>query len=138
MNIKILRIFEYEKYFLALMITVLMFFIAKITMHREIIFPEILSIVVFCLITKRQILSTNRVKMVILTVLSSLIGVIIVRYCHIPLYFQILLGFLLPQVILIITKSNFVPIIAAGLFPIYMKVTSFVYPLAAFILVSLF
>ena len=137
MNIKILRIFEYEKYFLALIITALMFFIAKITGHREIIFPEILSIVVFCLITKRQILTTNRVKMVILTVAASLIGVITVRYLQFPLYIQILLGFLLPQVILIISKSNFVPIIAACLFPIYMKVTSFVYPVTAFILVGL-
>ncbi len=137
MNIKILRIFEYEKYFLALVIISLMFIIAKITGHREIIFPEIVSIVVLCLITKRQILSTNRLKMVILTVLASLIGVIIVRYFQIPIYFQIILGFLLPQVILIVSKSNFVPIIAACLFPVYMKVTSFVYPITAFILVCL-
>ncbi len=137
MNIKILRIFEFEKYFLALVITAFMFIIAKITGHREIIFPEILSIVVFCLITKRQIFSTNRVKMVILTVLASLIGVIIVRCFQFPIYIQILLGFLLPQVILIISKSNFVPIIAACLFPIYMKVTSFIYPITAFILVCL-
>ncbi len=137
MNIKILRIFEYEKYFLALVIVALMFFIAKITGHREIVFPEILSIVVFCLITKRQILLTNKRKMVFLTVLASLIGVGIAKYLQIPLYFKILLGFLLPQVVLIVAKSNFLPIIAASLFPIYMKVTSFIYPFAAFILVSL-
>lgn len=137
MNTKILKLFEYEKYLLALSVTAMMFVIAKITGHREIIFPEILSIVVFCLITKKQILSTNRFKMVILTTLASLIGVIIVRYLQIPVYFQILLGFLFPQIILIIAKSNFVPIIAASLFPIYMKVTSFVYPCAALVLVSL-
>ncbi len=137
MNTKVLRLFEYEKYLLALAVTAMMFVIAKLTGHREIIFPEILSIVVFCLITKKQILTTNRLKMIILTTLASLIGVIIVRYIQIPIYFQILLGFLLPQIILILGKSNFVPIIAASLFPIYMKVTSFVYPSASFALVSL-
>ncbi len=44
MNTKLLKIRKFERYFYALILTLLMFLSAQFSGHSEIIFPEILAI----------------------------------------------------------------------------------------------
>lgn len=132
-----LKLIKFERYFLALILTLAMFIMAQISGYSEIIFPEMLAILTGAWIAKKQPWSVNKRRIFILTCLASVFGVLIVKYIHIALFFQVLICFIFAGICLLIAKTNFVPIIAACIFPVYMGVNSWVYSLAVCIMTLL-
>jgi hypothetical protein len=107
--------------------TVVMFLIAEVTSQREIIFPEILAIMTGAWIAKRQPWSVNKRRIFLLTCLASILGVGIVKYIHVQLFFQVALCFLIVGICLVSLRTNFIPIISACILPIYLGTDSWIY-----------
>ncbi len=135
MNIKLLKIRKFERYLFAGILTVLMFLSAQLTGHKEIIFPEILAILTGAWVAKRQPWNTNKFRIWILTTLSALIGVLLVKYLPLGIYYKVIFSFLFTALSLILFKTTFIPAIPAGIFPIFMNVKTLIYPLAVGIMV---
>lgn len=135
MNIKLLKIRKFERYLYAGILTLLMFLSAQFTEHREIIFPEILAILVGGWIAKRQPWNTDKLRIWLLTTMSALVGVLLVKYLPLGVYYKVIFSFLFTAISLIVFKTTFIPAIPAGIFPIFMNVKTLVYPLAVGIMV---
>lgn len=135
MNIKLLKIKRFERYLFAGILTILMFLAAQFTEHREIIFPEILAILTGAWIAKRQPWNTDKLRIWLLTTLSALIGVLLVKYFPLGVYYKVIFSFILTAISLITFKTTFIPAIPAGIFPIFMNVETLVYPFAVSIMV---
>ena len=95
MNIKLLKIRKFERYLFAGILTVLMFVSAQVTGHKEIIFPEILAILTGAWIAKRQPWNTDKFRIWLLTTLSALIGVLLVKYLPLGIYYKVFFLFYL-------------------------------------------
>ena len=81
MNIKLLKRRKFERYFYALIITVLMFLSAHFSGHSEIVFPEILAILTGAWIAKSQPWNTDKLRIWLLAAMSALFGVLLVKCC---------------------------------------------------------
>ncbi len=135
MNIKLLKIRKIERYLYAGILTLLMFLSAQVTGHREIIFPEILAILTGGWIAKRQPWNTDKFRIWLLTTMSALVGVLLVKYLPLGIYYKVIFSFLFTAISLVVFKTTFIPAIPAGIFPIFMNVETLVYPLAVGIMV---
>lgn len=125
-----LKIIRFERYVFAIVMTVVMFLIAEITGQKEVIFPEIVAVMIGAWIAERQPWSVNKRKMFLLISISSVIGMLTVKYLHIPLLFQIMACFLSTGILLLLTKTTFIPIISACILPVYLQTDSWVYPVS--------
>jgi len=130
MNTKLLKIRKFERFLYALILTLLMFLSAQFSGHSEIIFPEILAILLGSWIVKRQPWNTDKLRIWFLTTLSALIGVLLVKYLPLEIYYKVIFSFLFTAISLILFKTTFIPAIPAGIFPIFMNVKTLVYPFA--------
>lgn len=137
MNIQEFKQKNIEKYVYAALMLAGMFLAAHFTGHKEIIFPEIFAIITGCWIAAKTPWNTNKYQIIGLSSIAALGGVLTVRYMPIPMYGKILFCFLLTELLMTFFKTNFVPIIPSGIFPIFMNVHSFVYPVAVFIMTSI-
>ncbi len=134
MDTHALKIIKIERYILAIAMTVVMFLIAQISGQKEIIFPEVLAIMTGAWIAKRQPWNVNKKRIFILTCLASIIGVAIVRYIHLDLFFQVAICFVLVGISLLLLRTNFIPIISACILPVYMGTTSWIYSVSVSIM----
>lgn len=128
---------SFERYLYAGLLLAGMFLTAQFTGHKEIVFPEIFALITGCWIAKRTPWNTNGLRIIGLTTLSALLGVLTVKYMPAHIYWKILFCFITTEMFLVISKTNLVPIIPAGIFPIFMNVKSYIYPTAVLIMTSI-
>ncbi len=107
-----------------------MVLIADISGESEIIFPEICALTIGAWISEQQPWQTNKRRIFFLMTAAALFGVIVVRYIHLPLIFQVGLCFAFTGAILTVCKTNFVPIISACILPVYLRTESLIYPIS--------
>lgn len=134
MNVKALKLIKYERYGLAIIMTFIMFISASLTGQREIIFPEVLAIMTGSWLDRTQPWNVNKRRIFILTCLAAFVGVIIVRYIHVSLFWQVFIAFVACGVMLVSMKTNFIPIISACVLPVYLSTTTWVYSFAVSIM----
>jgi hypothetical protein len=125
-----LKIIRLERYIIAGIMTIFIFAIAELSGQKEIIFPEVLAIITGAWIAEIQPWSINKRKMFLLISLSSIIGVAVVKYIPVHLFFQVCICFAFTGLSLILTRTNFIPIISACILPVYLQTTSWVYSIA--------
>lgn len=107
---------------------------AEILNEKEIIFPEITALAIGYLVAEKRSWKVNGRRMLGLISLCAVFGVLIVRYIHLGIYPQIIIAFAISQIVFMFSKTTFAPLISAIVLPVMMQTTSFVYPLAAFLL----
>src|SRR5574344_184165 len=137
MNIHALRIIKLQRYAFAGIMVFAMFLIAQFSGQKEIIFPEVLAIMTGAWISEIQRWNVNKRKMFLLICIGSSLGVEIVKYVNLNLFFQVLICFVGVGLSLILTKTNFIPIISACILPIYLRTDSWIYSLAVIIMAVL-
>ncbi len=141
MNSRFIKIVRYERYILATILICTMLLIAELSGEKEIIFPEIAALAIGAWISEKQIWESNKRKLFILVSLSSLIGVLTVRYIHLPMILQVLICYGFTGAALTIANTDLIPIISACILPVYMSTTSWIYPISvstmALIIISL-
>ncbi len=130
MDAHLLRQIRIERYIFGALLAFVMVFIAELSGEKEIIFPEICALTIGAWISEKQPWMTNKRRIFFLMTISSLFGVLIVRYVPLPLIFQVCLCFGFTGFILTLLKTNFIPIISACILPVYLGTKSWVYPLS--------
>ncbi|MGG5461445.1 hypothetical protein [Clostridium sp. B9] len=128
---------KYKRHLISLILIMLMVAFAEYTGEREIIFPEVAALVVGGWIVEKQPWKVSKLGMVTLMTLCSMVGIIIVRYVHIPLTLQVLIGLLFTGSLLKLTKTTLVPIVSACILPILLRTETIIYPISVFILTLL-
>ena len=134
MNTDILHRIKIERYILGILLAFIMFFIAELSGESEIIFPEICALTIGAWVSEQQPWQTNKRRIFLLMSAAALFGILVVRYAHIPLIFQVCLCFGFTGFILTLSKTNFVPIISACILPVYLRTESFIYPISVSIM----
>ncbi len=119
---------------LAIAMGTLMVLVAELANEKEIIFPEIAALVIGAWYMKLQPWAVSKVRFVALITASSIIGILIVRYISIPMYFKIMLAFFITSLLITLSKTTFMPLISACILPIYMGTTSVIYPISVFVM----
>lgn len=107
-----------------------MVFVAEISHESEIIFPEICALTIGAWVSEQQPWMTNKRRIFILMSLAALFGVLVVRFCNTALIFQVCLCFGFTGFILTLFRTNFVPIISACILPVYLRTSSWIYPIS--------
>lgn len=130
MNAEILRRIRIERYIFGILMALLMVFVAEISGEKEIIFPEICALTIGAWISEQQPWNTNKRRIFFLMSFAALFGVLVVKYVHCPLIFQVCLCFAFTGFILTLCKTNFIPIISACILPVYLRTDSWIYPIS--------
>lgn len=130
MNAEILRRIRIERYIFGILMALLMVFVAEISGEKEIIFPEICALTIGAWISEQQPWNTNKRLIFFLMSFAALFGVLVVKYVHCPLIFQVCLCFAFTGFILTLCKTNFIPIISACILPVYLRTDSWIYPIS--------
>lgn len=114
---------------------VLMTATSELLNEKEIIFPEIAALVIGAWFVDRQPWRVNRIKLVILMSLSAIVGISIVRFVPLSMFWQVAIGFAFAGVSLTVSKTTLVPMISACILPIYLRTTTIIYPISVFAMV---
>ena len=130
MKTEFLKIARLERYLFGILMALSMVLIAELSGEKEIIFPEICALTIGAWISEQQPWMTNKRRIFFLMSAAALFGVLTVRYFPLPLIFQVCLCFAFTGIILTLCKTNFVPIISACILPVYLKTTSWIYPVS--------
>ncbi len=134
MDTKVLRAVRLERYIFGILMAISMVWLAELSGEKEIIFPEICALTIGAWVSEQQPWAVNKRRIFLLMSAAALFGVLVVRYCPLPLILQVCLCFGFSGFILTACKSNFVPIISACILPVYLRTTSYVYPSAVMIM----
>jgi len=119
---------------LAVALVTAMVFAAEYLGEKEIIFPEMAALSVGYLVAVKRSWMVNGRRMLFLITASAVTGVLIVRYVNMGLYPQIVLAFIISQIAFLYSGTTFAPFVSAIVLPVMLQTTSWVYPIAAFIL----
>lgn len=134
MNTKLLKVVKFERYLFGVLMAISMVWLAELSGEKEIIFPEICALTIGAWVSEQQPWAVNKRRIFWLMSAAAWFGVLIVRYCPLPLILQVCICFAFSGSILTACQTNFVPIISACILPVYLKTTSFVYPMAVMIM----
>lgn len=134
MNTKGLKTVRFERYLFGVLMAISMVWLAELSGEKEIIFPEICALTIGAWVSEQQPWAVNKRRIFWLMSAAAWFGVLIVRYCPLPLILQVCICFAFSGSILTACQTNFVPIISACILPVYLKTTSFVYPVAVMIM----
>ena len=137
MDTKILKTVRLERYLFGILMALSMVWLAELSGEKEIIFPEICALTIGAWVSEQQPWAVNKRRIFFLMSVAALFGVIIVRYCPLPLILQVCICFAFSGFILTVCRTNFVPIISACILPVYLRTTSFVYPAAVMVMALL-
>lgn len=118
----------------SIVMIVLMTATAELFNEKEIIFPEIAALVIGAWFVDRQPWRVNRIKLVVLMSLSAVVGICMVRFVSLPMFWQVAMGFAFTAVSLTVSKTTLVPMISACILPIYLGTTTIIYPISVFIM----
>ena len=130
MKAEVLKRIRIERYLFGVMMAFIMVFAAEVSHETEIIFPEICALTIGAWVSEQQPWMTNKRRIFILMSSAALFGVLVVRFFNTPLIAQVCLCFGFTGFILTLFRTNFVPIISACILPVYLRTSSWIYPIS--------
>ena len=99
----------------------IMILLSHLTGLHEFMFPEGISVVLGVWAVERQPWRVNKAQLFFMMIIGSICAVCIVKYLPIPLIFQVLIGFILVGISLLVTKTSFAPVVSAFMLPILLQ-----------------
>lgn len=117
--------------FFAAAVLLLMAAVSEGMQDKEIIFPEIAAMALGYLISPRQPWRVSSARMFILITCCAVSGLLIVRYVPLPVWYQIVLAFIVSQIFFLFGRTSMAPIISAAVLPVILQTRSIVYPISA-------
>ncbi len=130
MDIGILHRIRIERYIFGILMALSMVLVAEVSGENEIIFPEICALTIGAWVSEQLPWRTNKRRIFFLMSAAALFGVIVVKYVPLALIFQVCICFGFTGFILTLCKTNFVPIISACILPVYLRTSSWIYPIS--------
>ena len=110
---------------------VLVIALAELAGEREIIFPEIAAIAIGALLAPELSWWTNKRRMFFFVMLCASVGMLIVAFVPAPLWVQLVLAYVLSQLIVAYSGTGFAPMISAIVLPVMLQTHTVVYLAAA-------
>lgn len=104
---------------------------AEMLGEKEIIFPEITALTVGAIAAPKQSWRVSRLRMVILILLCSVLGILIVRFSPLPKAANLVLAYLVCQALYLCSGTSFAPMISAAALPVLMDTETIIYPISA-------
>lgn len=129
-----------KRYLFATLLSVAMVLAAELIGEKEIIFPEIIALLIGAWVSPRQPWRVGKPVLPALMTISAVVGVCIVRYLPVPLLLQVGAAFLFVGISLLLCRSTLAPMLSACILPVLLHTTSWIYPvsvLAATLLIVL-
>lgn len=118
----------------SIVMSVMMVAVAQLCHEKEIIFPEIAALLIGAWAAPSQPWRVNRIRLFILMSISSFVGIAIVNYLPIHLYFQIMIAFTYSVLAILISRTSLVPLISACILPVIMQTETIIYPLSVMVM----
>ena len=103
----------------------------------EIIFPEIAAIAVGALVAPKFSWNANKLRIFIYITVCAVIGVVLVKWLPLPIWAQMIIAFLLAQILLVNSETSFAPMISAIVLPVMLQTDTPIYIVSAVILTAL-
>lgn len=116
---------------MTILLVALMILMSEVFHEKEFIFPEITALTIGAWLAPKQVWKTNKIKLFFLIAAYASLGIILVKYVDIDIYFKILIGFVVCVTGLFLSKTTFAPLISATILPIIINSESWLYPLFA-------
>lgn len=104
---------------------------AELLGEKEIIFPEITALTVGAIAAPKHSWRVSRTRMVLLIALCSVIGILIVRFSPFPKAAGLAAAYGVCQVIFLLSRTSFAPMISAAALPVLMGTETVIYPISA-------
>lgn len=114
-----------------LLLMFLMVGAAELSAEREIIFPEAAAIALGALVAPRLAWKTDKLSVFLLIGICASAGLIVVRFVPFPLEWQLVLAYAFGQLVLLLSRTSFAPLISAAVLPVLLQTRSLVYLAAA-------
>lgn len=124
------------RYILTLAFVFVMFLAAAVLKNEAVIFPEILAVLIGCVCTDKLPWKTDNIHTFIMMTISAAAGFAISVFMPFPLYVKVLIGFVFPGLLIILTDCTMMPCLSACLLPIYLEETSVLYPAAVSVMTA--
>ena len=113
-----------------------MFLTSSLTGRSEILFPEMLALLLGIVCTDKLPWKTDALHTVIMMTLCAAAGFAITRYVPFVLYAKVMIGFCFSGLLIVLSDCSLMPCISACLLPIYLGDASPVYPAAVFVMTT--
>jgi len=117
-----------------ILLGMLMVGIALLLERHEFIFPELVALSIGSLVIVKRVWCADRWRMVLLLTGAALIGTLLYLYSPLPFVVNIPIGFIGVAALLLLLRSSLYPALSACLLPLVLNESSWVYPLAVFLL----
>ena len=104
--------------------------------EKEIIFPEIAAISIGGLLAPELSWKVTYLRMIVFVTLCAVLGVAMVLLCSLPLFVEIVLAYIVGQLLFLYSGTSFAPMISAIVLPVLMQTKSVIYILSAFALTT--
>lgn len=122
------------RYAIAMAVLTLMVGIAEYSGEKEIIFPEMAALTIGLWISNKRVWRIKDWQILVLMTVASIFGLLISLYSPLHLILNILLAFVIAGVIIVLSRSTLYPLISALILPVLLHTTSWIYPIAVFIM----
>lgn len=105
--------------------------------NPEIIFPEIGAIACGCLVAPRLSWKVDPLRIMIMVMGGAIIGMGIVHFIHMPVFYEVIIAYVLAQFLLLLSQTTFAPMISAIVLPVMLQTRSISYLFSAFVFTGL-
>ncbi len=119
---------------LAIILVTAMTMSSELLNEKEIIFPEITALAIGYMVAPKRSWKVNDFRMLTLITFSAVIGLCISRFLSLDVYVEIIIAFIVSQVIFMYSGTTFAPLVSAIVLPVMLQTTSIIYPIAAFVM----
>ncbi|NCC55746.1 MAG: hypothetical protein EOM11_09765 [Erysipelotrichia bacterium] len=117
-----------------IVMSVLMVVVAEVYHEKEIIFPEIAALLIGAWAAPSQPWRVNKMRLFLLMSISTLVGIFIVRYIELALYWQIMIAFTYAVFAILLSRTSLVPLISACILPVIMQTETIIYPISVMVM----
>lgn len=111
--------------------------VSEILGEKEIIFPEVTALAVGMFLAPAMPWKTSYTRMLITITVCAVLGVTIVLFVPTSLWLQMSLAYFVGQIVLVLSKTSFAPMISAIVLPVMMQTKEIIYIIAAIALTTL-
>jgi len=115
---------------ITVLIITLMASLSEMIREPEIIFPEIAAIATGAILAPRFTWVTSKRLMFFYIVFGAVLGMLIVAICPGPIWGQLMLAFLVSQVMLYFSRTSFAPMVSAVVLPVLLQTKTLVFLLS--------
>lgn len=120
---------------IAVSIITLMIFISEFTGMKEVIFPEIGAVCFGTFISPKFAWNTTKLIMILSISICAILGYVISAFIPLNIFLKLIIAYIVGNLVYILSKTGFVPMISATILPVLIGTNSIIYPISATLII---